>query len=247
MDNSILRLALVSNWLSSTMGGSPANVTFRDMVSDIATSIITERDSFNIDNRLIATGANEEIFLQQLAKNAPDEWWQVLKSSKNSLEIMLLVRKPKKILSFSAQDSLCVFGWLKRPENSDAGITLVNNTKLYEFEQHIYKKYLPFMLDDYSSLELSDLEDGLEEQDKFDLISASAWDLSGDPDLVRSCVNALTPGGVLNITNSNHGTRIYRNSYHAHPYAEFHKILTDSDGYTYHVSELYGYTIFIKN
>ena len=247
MDNSIIRVAHVSNWLSYTFGETPEFTRWRDQYSDIATAIVAERDSFNIDKRLIATGANEEIFLQDLLVNAQDEWWQVLQTSSHGLEIILLTRKPKKILTFCGGQKLAIFVSLLFPENSDAHLTFINNTALAEFEQHIHGKYEVYKLNDYSSIELGDLEDGLEEQDKFDLISVMAYDLSGDPDIVRNCVNALAPGGVLHIGVSNHATRIYRNSYHSHPYAEFHKILTDSDGYTYHVSALYGYTVFIKN
>jgi hypothetical protein len=235
---------MVSNWLSYGFAGTPENSYFKDTMSDVAIAVTAERDSFNIDKRLIATGANEEIFLQDLVINAQDEWWQVMKTCANSLEIVLLTQKPKKILTFSPLNHISIYGWVMQ---SNADLTFVNSTALAEFEQHALGQHKLYELSDYSSIEISDLEDGLDEQDKFDFISAAAWDLSGDPALVRSCVDALAPGGVLHITQSNHGTRMYRNSYHSHPYAEFHKILTDSDGYTYHVSELYGFTVFIKN
>ena len=250
MDNTILRMSLVSEFLSSTMlDNGTFGDDFSQTQSEAATAILNERAAYSVDKRIVAVGGggNGEIFLYDLFKDAENEWFSLLKRVSASVESFLLAKNPKRILSSVPGTPAGLYSWINNEPAAVPHLTFMNNTFLDAFEQHMYGVHDQYTIDDYDVIDYEDLQNGIEESEKFDMIILMVWDVLGEPDLLKKYVDSLAPGGILHIASTNDSTRIYRNSYHSHPHTELHTVLKTLDGHTFHVSEFYGYTVFIKN
>ena len=244
MDNAVIRTATVSRLVSKTLLNQryDEEKTFHE---DSSSAVLAERATFNMDRRTIAIGGSEEIWLHDLFNNMDPSWYEMILSVNDPAEMAILIKNPKNILTFDPGLGSGLYVWFKEKAEPGTKMTFVNGPALDVFEQHMLNINELHVLPEYSVIDYDDLENGIEE--KFDYIHCFAWDIVSDPDVQRQCVDALAPGGVLYVGLTNNGTKLYRDAYHSHPYAEFHENLAAMDGHTYHVPALYGYTVFIKN
>jgi SAM-dependent methyltransferase len=244
VDNSVIRTATVTRLVSGTLLNNKHDEakTFHE---DSSAAILAERTGFNIDRRTIAIGGSEEIWLHDLLNQMDPSWFEMIRSTNEPAEMALLMKSPKNLLVFGPGLGSGLYVWLKEKSEPGTKITFVNGPALDAFEQHMLGLNEPHSLEQYDVIDYEDLESGIE--DKFDFIHCFAWDIVSDPEVQQWCVDALAPGGVLYVALTNNGTKLYRDAYHSHPYAEFHENLRNSDGNTYHVPALYGHTVFIKN
>lgn len=237
MDNLVLRSALVTQNITKNIVS-----TDRGQLLEWASAALAERQTFNLDRRTIAIGGSEEIWLHDLLANPTPEWFAMIVSMHDSLEMMISASRPQNILTFNAGIGAGMHVWAK--ENS-AKITFMNNSQLDVYEQHMMSLCPQYTLPEYDAIGVDDLEAGIEE--KFDFIFAMAYDIISDPELQQLCVDALAPNGILYIALANNGSKLYRDGYHTHPYADIHEFLKSCDGYTYHNTSHYGFTVFVKN
>jgi hypothetical protein len=245
VDNTVIRTATVARLLSTTLFDKDSLDEGKLFHEDSSAAILNERAGFNIDRRTIAIGGSEEIWLQDLLNQMDPSWFEMIKSVSDPIEMALLMKKPKNILSFAPGLGTGFYVWLTTIAEPDTKVTFVNNPTLDAFEQHMLNKNDVHTIGEYSVIDYEDLEDGIDE--KYDFIMTMAWDIVSDPEIQRQCVDALAPGGVMYTALTNNGSKLYRDAFHSHPYAEFHSNLGGMDGHTYHVPALYGHTIFIKN
>jgi hypothetical protein len=61
------------------------------------------------------------------------------------------------------------------------------------------------------------------------------------------CIEALAANGVLLINFNNNSGKLYRDDFWFHPNNEMHQILKSYDGFVFHDSGQYGFTVFVKN
>ena len=244
MDNIVLRTATVTRLISNTLVTSnfEEGKTYREDSSALA---LAEYATFNIDRRTIAIGGSEEIWLFDLMNKMDPSWYEMINSVQTITEMAFLIKNPRKILSFCASIPSTMCLWLSNMADPETELTFVNNPMLDAYEQHMIPISDTHTYSKYSVIDYDDLENGIE--DKYDFITAMAWDIVSDPDLQRQAVDALAPGGILCVALTNNGGRLYTDAYHEHPYTEFHENLGKMDGYVYHIPALYAHTLFIKN
>jgi hypothetical protein len=199
--------------------------------------------SFNVDRRTIAIGGNEEIWLHNLFSDPTPVWWSMIRSVNDAAEMAVAMSRPQNILSFNAGIVPGMYKWLN--QNPTAKMTFINNTQLDAYEQHVMSAAPEHTIANYSAISIDELESGIE--DKFDFIFAMAYEIVSDPEIQQLCVNALASNGILYIALSNNGSKLYRDGYHTHPYADVHEFLKTCDGVTYHIPDQYGFTVFVKN
>lgn len=244
MDNTVIRTATVARLLSTTLLKDTHDEA-KLFHEDSSAAILSERAGFNVDRRTVAIGGSEEIWLHDLLNQMDPSWFEMIRSTNEPAELALLMKSPRNLLVFGPGLGSGLYTWLKEKAHEDTKITFVNGPALDAFEQHMLGLNEVHSLIEYSVIDYEDLEAGT--ADKFDFIHCFAWDVVSDPDIQRQCVEALAPGGVMYTALTNNGTKLYRDDFHSHPYAEFHANLGNMDGHTYHVPALYGHTIFIKN
>ena len=240
MDNLVLRSALVSQYLSNGLVDSEYA---RETTTESSNAIAAERASFNADRRTIAIGGSEEIWLHDLLANATPEWWSMIRSVQDALEMMVIASRPQNILSFNAGIGAGMHKWAN--QNPSTKVTFINNAHLDAYEQHMMVAAPEHASAEYDVISVDELENVIEE--KFDFIFAMAFDIVSDPEVQQLCVNALASHGILYIALSNNGSKVYRDGYHTHPYADVHEFLKLCNGVTYHIPDQYGFTVFIKN
>ena len=90
MDNLVLRSALVAQHISNSVLSD-----YIGPISEWASSALVERQTFNIDRRTVAVGGSEEVWLHDLMANPTTEWFSMIMSMNNSLEMMVTASKPR--------------------------------------------------------------------------------------------------------------------------------------------------------
>lgn len=241
MDNSVLRTAMVTHNLNKTVIADLDTVT--QYHSDAAETTLAERAAFGVDRRTVAIGGSEEFWMIDLLRNPTREWMSVVVSMNDSVELMLGTKKPKNILALSAGMVAGAYAWIN--ENPGTKLTLINDYQLDMYEQHMMPQSDVYTVASYDVIDHDDLRAGVD--DKFDFILSLPWDIMSDREVQKLCVDSLAPGGILFVALTNNGTKLYRDDFHTHPYADMHKFLHSCDGLTYHNPALYGFTVFIKN
>jgi len=244
VDNIVLRTAGVITLLSNTML-TKKNDEVLAYLQDSSSRILEYRNNLNIDRRTVAIGGSEEIWLQDLLHSMDPSWYNIIRSSGDQLEMLLLSKMPKNVLYTSPGLIPSLFIWLKDYALEGTKLTFLNNVALDTFEQHMYELDDMHSIEEYGAIDYDYLETDIE--DKFDFIFGIAWEMVSEPDFVRHCINSLAPGGILHVGLTSNNSKIYRDAYHSHPFYHFHEVLKESDGLTYHDSSIYGSTTFIKS
>ena len=241
MDNSVIRSAMVTQHLNKTLIVDQASAI--QFHTDYATTTLAERASFNVDRRTVAIGGSEEFWMTDLFKEPSLEWGAMIRSMNDSIELMLQVKNPTNLLYMSPGPVTSAYVWANA--HPSANLTLMNSYQLDAYEQHQVTISSEYAASEYDVINYSDLEAGVE--DKFDFIMSMPWDIVSDPEVQKWCVDALAPGGILMVALTNNGTKLYKDDFHTHPYHAMHEFFHSCNGYTYHNTGHYGYTVFVKN
>jgi len=235
MDNFALRSSMVTQQSSKTSLGSWFD--FKQMMSEVGENVSDYLTSINIDKRNVAVAGLNTFWIYELIKNMEPEWLAVVECEHIAQEQILFTHKPNSVLFISADMFVAPVYKAKFPNST---ICVMNNCYLFYAESIIDWGNQ----DDYE-YDVIDREDlGVE---KFDMIVAWAWSIVGSDSMLLDMVSSLNSGGALLIDCSNHNTKLYREDFHIHPYSRMHDLLKEQDGYTYHLANGYGQTVFIKN
>lgn len=241
----MLRSSMVSVLLSN---GFDSDIQeSRAAQEDVAKAVLAELQQYGIDRRTVAIGGSEEIWLNDLMSSTEDSWFSLIHGAHNYIEMMLLTKKPEKILCITSGIALCINTWANSMPEGAVEVTFMNSHGLYAYENYLTEISPAHALRDYYVVDYQDIVDESYPEDRYDFIFATAWDIVSDARLQDTCVNLLNEGGVLFVSATNNGTKLYRDSFHSHPYAQFHRNLMSKDGYTYHVPAHYGFTVFSKS
>lgn len=245
VDNYMLRSSMVSVLLSR---GFDSDIQASRLVQeDVAKAVLAELQNYSIDRRTIAIGGSEEIWLNDLMSNTEDSWFSLIHGAHNYIEMMLLAKKPQKILCITSGIALCINTWANSMPSGSVEVTFMNSHGLYAYENYLTNISSSHVLDDYYVVDYQDIVDCAYPEDKYDFIFATAWDIVSDTKLQDACVDSLNSDGILFVSATNNGTKLYRDSFHSHPYSQFHRNLMSKDGCTYHIPAHYGFTVFSKS
>lgn len=253
MDNKWLRTAMVTHLLSNTpmqriLGRESSWDEITTEVFDAAVKVVDWRNSLNLSMSIASRGTSEGVWYMDLIVNPQTGWREIITNIHNSVELFMVVKRPNKVLIF------CPDVWsspmIERTKREDIEINFVNNQALYNFET--------FLRDDSMIIDGKRLRDidygvvapeeiGAGDATEFDLIQVMGWDVAYDIPLLQKCIDSLASGGVLLINSTNNSGKLYRDDYQFHPLNDMHEVLKSSNGSTFHSSDSYGYTVFIKD
>jgi len=249
MDNKQIRTAMVGNSLAKPMcenqfGEEKSARAYSERYEAIE-KIFDWRQSLNLNLSIAARGATEGLWYVDLGRDMNNMWESIMLTMVAPYELLLSVKQPGKILFFDADQ--CAAPWLYKSKFPETQTCFVNNQSLFNFEQFMRDGTVEVDYDiDYHVVDRSEIGQG--EASGFDLIAMQAYHVIWDNEkLLRDCVDALAPGGVLLLNVVNQSAKLYRDDYWFHPHNEVHKILKSLDGALFHETGQYGYTTFIKN
>lgn len=239
----MLRSSMVSTLLSSGIIGD--GTLEKSVHEDTAARLREELAQYAIDRRTIAIGGSEEIWQNDLFSSMEDAWWSLILGISNYAEMILLTKQPKSILCITPSMVIGTYVWANK--HQDVDVTFMNSHGLYVYENHLAPYSEKHALTDYSVVDYQDIVENSVGVGTYDYIYAVAWDIVSDRAMQDACVNILNPGGVLFVSLTNNGTKLYRDSYHSHPYTAFHTNLKSKNGSIFHVPAHYGFTVFSKD
>ena len=248
MDNKQLRTAMVTRQLTKL----PEQQYFdwdqsMDELIESCEKVVAWRGTLGLDLSIASRGSSEKNWYVDLMMNPQTGWRELIELFQISLSLMVSIKKPKKVLSFSP-DVLFV-PYVKSLDSEDFEIHFANNLSLFYFENHFRDDSLvvnskPFRDIDYAVVSYDEIGSG--ESTGYDLINGINWEFAYDEGFLLRCIDALAPGGVLLITSTNNSGKLYRDDYQFHPMNDIHDVLKSANGGTFHNSEAYGYTVFVK-
>lgn len=249
MDNRQLRTAMVTTSISkylpeSILGEESAQRGYAERFEGLQ-RVFNWRQSLNLNLSIAARGATEGLWYVDITQAMNDAWSSLIIAETSPNEFVMSSKSPNKILYFDADKTASP--WLQKTKFPETQLFFVNNQTLWNFEQFMRDDFNEIEYDvDYYVVDRSEIGQG--EATGFELISMQAYHFVFDNhELVRKCVDALAPGGVLIVSTSNNSGKLYRDDYWFHPNYEFHKILKSLDGTLFHDSSIYGCTMFVKN
>jgi len=252
MDNKHIRTAMASRILGKheieIFFGKGAEYREIESLSEMATNIKSWRSGLGtLSLGIGARGGSEGVWYVDLLCTPQSGFKELLLRFDDAVSSYLYAKKPNKALFFTPDGLSCMFVY--KGMFQDAEIHFANNQSLFNFER--------FMRDSSTELEngkfrdidygvVDEFEISTGEANNYDFIQLAAWDALYDEDLLKRCVSSLSNSGVLIIMSSNNAGKIYRDDTMLHPYYGMHEILKNCDGVTYHSSDSYGFTVFIK-
>ena len=249
MDNKQIRTAMVGISLAKAMcvnqlGEEKSARAYSERYEAIE-KIFDWRQGLNLNLSMASRGSTEGLWYVDLGHDMNDMWESIMLTMVAPYELLLSVKQPAKVLYFDADQSAAP--WLYKMKFPETQTYFVNNQSLFNFEQFMRDGTTEIDYDiDYYVVDRSEIGQG--EASGFDLIAMQAYHAVWDNDeLLRNCVDALSPGGVLLLNVINQSGKLYRDDYWFHPHNEVHKILKSLDGALFHDTGQYGYTTFIKN
>jgi SAM-dependent methyltransferase len=236
MDNKQIRTAMVGISLAKPIavnqfGEEKSSRAYSERYEAIG-RISNWRQSLGLNLSIAARGATEGLWYVDLARDMNDMWESMMLTMVAPYELLLSVKQPAKVLYFDADQSAAP--WLYNLKASGTKTCFVNNQTLWNFEK--FMRDHPGEVDydiDYHVVDRSEIGQG--EASGFDLIAMQAYHVIWDNEkLLRDCVDALAPGGVLLLNQVNQSAKLYRDDYWFHPHNEVHKILKSLDGALLH-------------
>lgn len=219
-----------------------------ESLSEMATNIVSWRSSLGtLSLGIGARGGSEGVWYVDLLCTPQSGFKELLLRYDDAVSSYLYAKKPQKSLFFTSDGLSCIF--IYKGMFPDKEVHFSNNQSLFNFER--------FMRDSSTELEngkFRDIDYGVVDEyeissgeaNHYDFIQLAAWDALYDEDLLKRCVSSLSDGGVMIIISSNNSGKVYRDDTMLHPYYKMHEILKNSSGITYHNSDSYGFTVFIK-
>jgi hypothetical protein len=253
MDNKHIRTAMASRILGkhaaeNIFEHNPGEVEIESL-SEMATNVRNWRNGLGtLSLGIGARGGSEGVWYIDLLCTPQSGFRELLLRYDDAVSSYVHAKRPKKILSFTSDGLTCIFFY--KETHPETEIHFANNQCLFNFERFIRDGSTPTpsggkLRDiDYSAVDEDEV--GVGEASGYDFIQVAAWDVLYDEDLLKRCVAALAQDGVLMIISSNNSGKVYRDDTMLHPYYKMHEILKNSSGTTYHNSDSYGFTVFIK-
>jgi methionine synthase II (cobalamin-independent) len=251
MDNKQLRTAMVQVALSNTSWDSEPTMTAEEIRKHTFESmerIYQWRESVGLNMSVAARGSTEGLWYVDWLRDPISPWADLVACGVVPVEYVYSLKKPNKCLIFGVDGTLATF--LYKKDNPDAHICFPNTQPLWNFEQFIRDFEIDaegenYMDIDYSVVELEEIGTG--DAVGFDFIQMRIEDVETDLEILQNCVNALNSGGVLLVLAANNSGKLYRDDFFFHPNNRMHQVLKSNNGYTYHSSENYGHTTFVKH
>jgi hypothetical protein len=244
---------MVTHLLSNTpmqrvLGTESSWEDITNEVFESAQKAIDWRASLNLNMSIASRGTSEGVWYMDLLLNPQTGWREIMANMHNSVELFMSVKNPEKILFFSPD--LWSSQFIEFSKRKNISINFVNNQSLYNFETFLRDHSMSIGSESlrdtsYGVVEPDEIGDG--EASGFDLIQVMGWDVAYDIELLEKCIGSLSSGGVLLINSTNNSGKIYRDDYNLHPLSDLHEVLKFSNGSTFHNSESYGYTAFVKD
>jgi hypothetical protein len=251
MDNKQLRTAMVaasiSKYMSTILGENGVEIASTERFEAFK-NIKDWRATLNLDLSIAARGATEGLWYIDQAATPESPWAEMMVTTYSPYEMITSVKKPGKILTFNPDLSPApIFQKIKFPSTD---IYFVNNQALWNFENFIRDQSMeidgkPYADIDYSVVDKSEIGQG--EAVDFDLITMQAHECSSNGQILIKCIESLASNGVLLINVTNNSAKLYRDDFWFHPHNEMHQILKSYDGFVFHESGQYGFTVFVKN
>lgn len=253
MDNRHIRTAMASRILGKHAAESifehDAEEVELESLSEMAMNVRNWRSELGtLSLGIGARGGSEGVWYVDLLCTPQSGFKELLLRFDDAVSSYIHAKKPKKILSFTADGLTCVFFYKEMfPETE---VHFANTQCLFNLERFMRDNSTPTSSGgklrdiDYSAVDEDEIGTG--EASGYDFIQVAAWDVLYDEALLKRCISALANDGVLVIISSNNAGKIYRDDTMLHPYYGMHDVLKNSDGVTYHSSDSYGFTVFIK-
>lgn len=249
MDNRQLRTAMVTKLLSNLPEQNEIDWKLAmDELIESCGDILRWRSTLNLNASIASRGSSEHNWYVDLLNNPQTGWREMMELFQISLSLMVAIKNPQKVLAFSP-DILFV-PYIKKLDSDDFEIHFVNNQGLFHFERFFRDNSTvingkPFRDIDYGVVSYDEIGSG--DATGYDLINGINWEFAYDEKFLLRCIDALSSGGVLLITSTNNSGKLYRDDYQFHPLNDMHKVLKSANGGTFHNSEAYGFTVFVKD
>ena len=257
MDNKQMRTSMVSRLVAKSPTEYLATVNTleeNDLINgavELSESVYAWRNTIpGLSKSIAARGAAEGTWYIDLCRSPETGWRETWTRTDDSLSNYLFIKNPTKVLSFLPDLLTCIFTY--KEVNAECEIHFFNNQSLSNYEKFATSTSTVvsgknFRDIDYSVVDFDEISQGdASDYDFIQLMSWDIWDVDNSNELLQKCINALAPNGVMHIGGTNNSAKLYRDNYHAHPLNDLHDFLKTQNGYTYHNSENYGYTIFTK-
>ena len=250
MDNKQLRTAIVSRMVGKGTSDSLPGMedVIGSQISEMAGKVKEWRNSVDgLGLSIAARGSGDGCWYIDLASALQSGFYELLSRADDALGSYLFSKNPSKVLFFTSDALTAIYAFKNKfPETE---IHFVNTQSLYNYENFSRDESLVDGPIGYRDIEYNVVnreEIGEGESTGYNFIQVAAWDVVYDISLLNSCVDSLSSGGVLYVMSTNHSGKLYRDDAKMHPYFDMHNLLKNKDGYTYHNSDAYGFTIFIK-
>lgn len=251
MDNKQLRTAMVaaamSKYMATTLGENGTEIVSTE-IFEAFKNIKDWRTTLNLDLSIAARGATAGLWYVDQASTPVSPWSDMILTTLTTHELITSVKKPGKVLTFNPDTvPAVIFQKIKFPSTE---IYFVNNQPLWNFENFMRDQSMqidgkPYADVDYSVVDKSEIGQG--EAVDFDLITMNVYECNSNSQILIKCIESLAPSGVLLINAVNDSAKLYRDDFFFHPHNEMHKILKSYDGFVFHESGQYGFTVFVKN
>ncbi len=249
MDNKQLRTAMVTKLLSKiTWHEGVDDSVFIDETVDSASKVIAWRNSQNLSMSIASRGPSEYNWYMDLLVNPQTGWREMMELFQIHLDMVVSIKNPQKVLAFNPD--IFFMPYVKKIAKTGVEMHFANNQALYNFEKFCRDESQVLVNSksirdiNYGVVEYEEI--GSTEATEYDFIHGCAWEFMYDSTFLKNCISSLAPGGVLLISSTNNSGKLYRDDYHFHPLNEMHDVLKSSNGGTFHNSEAYGFTIFVK-
>jgi hypothetical protein len=252
MDNRQLRTAMASRILGrhaaeNIFDHDPAAVEI-ESISQMSSAVKEWRNGLGtLSLGIGARGGAEGVWYVDLMTTPQSGFADLLLRFDDAVSSYMHAKNPKKLLCFTADGLSCIFFYKEMFPDSE--IHFANTQSLFNFERFMRDESTPRnggkLRDiEYSVVDENEIATG--DASGYDFIQVASWDVLYDESLLKKCVSALADGGVLIVISTNHSGKVYRDDTTLHPYYSMHDVLKNSKGMTYHNSDSYGFTVFIK-
>lgn len=203
----------------------------------------------NVDVRANAIGFYNQWTIWSVVKKLTDEFWYSIGLPDIMFgEFYLRQNKPESLLFVGglniAMSTLPLYPKESFDGLKDTQINFMNDAGLFMFENNLKNLHEQTSFG-YSVYDRSELISGTSK--KFDMIHVMAWDIAYDLELVNALISNLSQNGTLLISYSNNTSTIYSSSYKWDMYNKMHQALYKAPGKSYHFSQFYGSTLFVKD
>lgn len=246
MDKILGNKFLIANALTyefSKKSSEALDYDYFSVYDDIVRSVKADLTSKNLDRRAVATGSDHYTNAWNLLSGTPAGWKETMYIIAGMYAQMIIdLVQPTSSLIVTPDRGFDVALDLNR---KGVAQTFVNNDCLQTFEEHVLPHPDYTFTGDYTVIEVEELEAMTAPQ--FDFVAVSSVDLTINPDLIGSLIDATNPGGCIYISAVNESMRLYSADYYIEPlYDLFEALDGRTDITSYHIPHATGFQIVVK-